>query len=440
MECKFLNYLNRYSIAKRFFIISVFILLFVLLISNIVILKNFKKVIIDREKRLINKWIETSLREHLRFFIYKKDWNKRIDFTPLVNELKKFPDVVNITFYSRKGEILYSIKKGVEKKQCYFKESLNLALKGKFLGKFYRFYDKKSNKEITLQIFFYPFVFKNEIKGIIQICKNAESLLNEINILRLSVLSISFFGYLFYIVIVYFIITTIENREKKLQEEIEKYQRLSCLGNFSAKMSHELGTPLHVIQGNVELIDENVKDDFIKERIEVVNRQINKINNIIKNYLYLAKEPVPEMGYFRLKEFLLRIIDEFAFTIPENITVKTEIEDYTVYSDKDFIEQILYNFVKNSVDSIGEKKGEILIKAYRKDDFLHIEVIDNGKGFPEKIKKQLFDPFFTTKKTGKGTGLGLSVCKDLVTALKGEIYCDSKKEKTTFGIKIPLMN
>ncbi len=440
MECKILNYLNRYSIAKRFFIISVFILLIVLLITNIVIIRNFKKVIIDKEKRLINKWIETSLREHLRFFIYKKEWNKKIDFTPLVNELKKFPDVVNITFYSKDGEMLYTVKKEIEKKQCFFKKSLNMALNGKFLGRFYKFYDPRKRKEITLQIFFYPFIFKNNIKGIIQICMNAESLLNEINMVRLSVLSISFFGYLLYILIVYFIITTIENREKKLQEEIEKYQRLSCLGNFSAKMSHELGTPLHVIQGNVELIDENVKDKFVKERIDVINRQINKINNIIKNYLYLAKEPVPEMEYFKLKEFLLRIIDEFTFTIPENITIKTEIEDYTVYSDKDFIEQILYNFVKNSVDSIGEKKGEILIKAYRKDDFLYIEVIDNGKGFPEKIKKQLFDPFFTTKKTGKGTGLGLSVCKDLITSLKGEIYCDSKDGKTVFGIKIPLIN
>ncbi len=439
MECRFFNYLNKFSIAKKFFISSVFLLLIILLISNIVILKNFKNVFIEREKRLLNKWIETSLREHLRFFIYKRDWDKNIDFTPLVNELKKFPDVVNITFYSKNGDILYSIKKEAYSKKCFFEDSLKFALKGKFFGRFYRL-KTKNGKDIVLQIFFYPFLFKGELKGIIQICKNAKNLINELSLVRFRVLSISFFGFFIYIILVYFIITTIENREKKLQEEIEKYQRLSCLGNFSAKMSHELGTPLHVIQGNVELIEENVEDEFIKERIRVVNRQINKINNIIKNYLYLAKEPVPEKEYFQLKEFLERIISEFSFTIPDNIKIETEIEDYTVYSDKDFIEQILYNFIKNSVDSIGEKKGKIKIKTYRKENFLHIEVIDNGRGFPEEIKDKLFDPFFTTKKTGKGTGLGLSVCKDLITALGGEIYCDSFNGKTIFGIKIPLIN
>jgi len=114
-----------------------------------------------------------------------------------------------------------------------------------------------------------------------------------------------------------------------------------------------------------------------------------------------------------------------------------EIEDFTVYSDKDFIEQILYNFVKNSVDSIGEKEGIIKIRSYQKDKYIHIEIIDNGRGFSEEVKNKLFDPFFTTKKTGKGTGLGLSVCKDLIEALHGEIYCESKNGWTTFGIKVP---
>lgn len=439
MECRFINYMSKFSLAKKFFISSVFILLVILVISNIVILKNFKKVLIEREKRLLNQWIETTLREHLRFYIYKRNWNKNMDFTPLINELKKFPDVVNITFYSNKGEILYSIKRDIFKKKCFFEDSLKLALKGKFFGKFYKF-KNKNDIYITLQIFFYPFIFKKEIKGIIQICKNAEMLIKELYLMRLKVLSISFFGFFSYIILVYFVITTIEKREKRLQEEIERYQRLSCLGNFSAKMSHELGTPLHVIQGNVELIEENVEDVFIKDRIKVVNRQINKINNIIKNYLYLAKEPVPEMQYFQIKEFLERILNEFSFTIPENIEVKKEIEDFTVYTDKDFIEQILYNFIKNSVDSIGEKKGKIIIKTYRKDNYLHIEVIDNGRGFKKEIKDKLFDPFFTTKKTGKGTGLGLSVCKDLINSLGGEIYCDSIPGKTIFGIKIPLIN
>jgi signal transduction histidine kinase len=436
MECKLKEFVNTLSLSKRFFIVSVIILLFILLVFNVIILQNFKKVFIEREKKLFKQWIETSIKEHLRFFIYKKEWNKNIDFTPLVNEIKKLPDIINITFYSPDGKILYTLNESVKKNKCLFYDPIKKASRGDFYGQFFVIKEKKGNS--TVQAFFYPFIFHGKLNGIIQVCKNPSNLLKQIDFLRLIVLLISFFGFLSYMIIVYFIITRIERREKKLQEEIHQYQRLSCLGHFSAKMSHELGTPIHVIQGNVELIGDLTNDDFVKERIEVVNRQIHKINNIIKNYLYLAKEPVPEYNFFYLKEFLLKLIDDFSFTIPDNISIETVIEDCTVYSDKDFIEQILYNFVKNSVDSIGEKKGRIIIKSYIKENYLHIEIIDNGRGFSNDVETKLFDPFFTTKKTGKGTGLGLSVCKDLIESLNGYIYCNSKKGMTLFGIKIPV--
>ncbi len=435
MECKIINKINELPLAKRFFIISVVILLIILLFINVIILNNFKKVFIEREKNLFKQWIETSIKEHLRFFVYKKEWNKNIDFSPLVNEIKKLPDIINITIYSPNGDILFTLDKRVKKLKCIFSDSIKEASKGKYYGKFFAIKSRSGNRSV--QAFFYPFIFQGKLNGIIQVCKNPSNLLKQIDFLRIIVLAISFFGFLFYIIIVYFVITKIEKREQRLQEEIQQYQRLSCLGHFSAKMSHELGTPLHVIQGNVELIGDIVDDSFVKDRIIAVNRQIHKINNIIKNYLYLAKNPVPEYNFFFIKEFLSTLINNFSFIVPDNIKIIMEIEDFTVYSDKDFIEQILYNFVKNSVDSIGEKEGIIKIRSYQKDKYIHIEIIDNGRGFSEEVKNKLFDPFFTTKKTGKGTGLGLSVCKDLIEALHGEIYCESKNGWTTFGIKVP---
>ena len=436
MECNIKSYLSELSIAKKFFIVSVVMLLLILLIFNIVIFQNFKKVFINREKNLFKQWIEATVKGHLNFFVYKKAWNKDMDFIPLVNEIKKFPDIINITFYSPKGEILYILNRKHEKNKCIFKNALSIAKKGDFLGDFFTLKDETGKKQI-IQAFFYPFIFKKRLNGIIQVCKNPENLLKQINYLRLIVLMISFAGFLMYIFIVYFIITKIETREKRLQEEIVQYQRLSCLGHFSAKMSHELGTPIHVIQGNVELIGELIKDDFVEERTEVINRQIRKINNIIKNYLYLAKEPVPEYDFFYLDDFISQIIDNFSFTIPENIKILKDIEDCNVFSDKNFIEQILYNFIKNASDSIGEKNGIIEIKSFSDNTWIYIEVRDNGRGFSKEMKKNLFEPFFTTKKTGKGTGLGLSVCKDLIESLNGEIYCDSNKKETVFGIKIP---
>jgi len=437
MECKIINRVNQLPLAKRFFIISVLILLIILLCINVIILDNFKKVFIEREKNLFKQWIETSIKEHLRFFVYKKEWNKDIDFSPLVNEIKKLPDILTVTFYSPNGKILYTLDKRVKELKCVFSDSVKEASKGKYYGKFFDIKTKSGNRSV--QAFFYPFIFQGKLKGIIQVCKNPSNLLKQIDFLRIIVLSISFFGFLFYIIIVYLVITKIEKREKKLQDKIQQYQRLSCLGHFSAKMSHELGTPLHVIQGNVELIGDIVADSFVRDRIINVNKQIHKINNIIKNYLYLAKNPVPEYNFFFLKEFLSNLINNFSFIVPDNIKIKMEIEDITVYSDKDFIEQILYNFVKNSVDSIGEKKGTIKIRSYRMEKVIHIEIIDNGRGFSEIMKSKLFDPFFTTKKDG--SGLGLSIVHSIINKHNGKIFVNSIEDKgTIFTIYLPAIS
>ena len=432
MNCKIIEQFNQISLSKRFFIISFISLLVILLIFNILIVKNFKNVFIAREKKIFKQLIETSVKQHLRLYVYKYKWDKSFDFTLLINEIKKLPNIYNVSFYTSNGDLITALKLIKQNKDCVFKEGLEKAKKGIFYVKFYKINGR------MIQMFFYPFVFKGKVNGIIQVCKNPDELLKQVNFVRNIVLLISFTGFLLYLFFVYVIITKIERREQLLQDKVIQYQRLSCLGHFSAKMSHELGTPLHVIQGNVELIGDLVKDDFVIQRINIVNRQINKINNIIRNYLYLAKNPVPEYNFFFLKEFLLQIIDEFSSYVPDNIEMNVEIDDVNVYSDKEFIELILYNFIKNAIDSIGEQSGTITIKSYKVSESINIEVIDTGKGFSEKIKEQLFEPFFTTKKTGKGTGLGLSVCKDLVTALGGEIYCSSKNKETVFGIKIPI--
>ena len=125
-------------------------------------------------------------------------------------------------------------------------------------------------------------------------------------------------------------------------------------------------------------------------------------------------------------------------TAADNIKIDYTTSDYDIVSDRGFIEQILFNFIKNSADSIGADNGQIEVKSIIKKPIVDISVTDNGKGVPKEVIDKIFNPFFSTKKTGKGTGLGLSVCKELAEALKGEIYFESNNKNTTFGIRIPV--
>ena len=106
---------------------------------------------------------------------------------------------------------------------------------------------------------------------------------------------------------------------------------------------------------------------------------------------------------------------------------------------------------KDIGDSIEEVKakdtsytGKIKIKTAIVDDFLHIDILDNGKGIAENVQKKIFDAGFTTKKKGQGTGLGLAICKKIIEKHKGEIMFksgsleDEPDYKTIFTIKIPV--
>jgi predicted CoA-binding protein len=83
-------------------------------------------------------------------------------------------------------------------------------------------------------------------------------------------------------------------------------------------------------------------------------------------------------------------------------------------------------------------QGEILIRTRQEEDWVVIEIEDNGPGIPEEIQSSIFSPFFTTKPVGKGTGLGLNITYNIIHKHGGEIKVISKPGKTIFRICLPI--
>ena len=79
-----------------------------------------------------------------------------------------------------------------------------------------------------------------------------------------------------------------------------------------------------------------------------------------------------------------------------------------IFADSDQLQQVFLNIFLNARDAMPDG-GKLSIKSLMKDEFVSVEIQDNGMGIEEKELKQIFDPFFTTKSAGKGTGLGLAV-------------------------------
>ena len=108
--------------------------------------------------------------------------------------------------------------------------------------------------------------------------------------------------------------------------------------------------------------------------------------------------------------------------------------------DRDQMTQVMVNLIKNAVESMDGKGGEVRIKTEELPETgrIHITVADQGCGIRAEDRERIFQPFFTTKSIGKGVGLGLPICYGIVKMHRGTIWYDSVVGSgTQFHIELP---
>ncbi len=91
----------------------------------------------------------------------------------------------------------------------------------------------------------------------------------------------------------------------------------------------------------------------------------------------------------------------------------------------------------NAADAMGDT-GKLLIRAVRENEYMLVEIVDNGPGIPPEVQSRIFEPFFTTKGVGEGTGLGLDVVHRIVQKMRGLVTVKSVPGDTRFQVRIPI--
>jgi len=229
------------------------------------------------------------------------------------------------------------------------------------------------------------------------------------------------------------------NKEiRKAQEEVFRSEKMASIGQIATGVAHEIGNPIGIVLGYVELLkgsdlayDE--KEDFLR-RIE---SEINRISEIIRQLLDFSR---PSSGKKEVTRFHASVDEVVSLLEPQpmmsGIDIKTSLDaDHdTVWADPARLKQLIVNLLINSAESIGESEGQqnaktISIETTNRDDSLLIKFSDNGPGVPDDGIERIFDPFYTTKDPGKGTGLGLSVCHSIIDGLQGDIRAENMSEK-----------
>ncbi len=228
---------------------------------------------------------------------------------------------------------------------------------------------------------------------------------------------------------------------KQLQYEVEKLNRFSVVAEITSAVAHEIRNPLAGIRAMAQAIDEALpENDPQRQYTQRILKQVDRLNDILRAFFNYARPPAPEVRPVRLSEVINDIEPLVANSMNKKAIrfIKRIPPDLPrVLFDPTQLQQVLLNFILNSIDAVEEGRGVIELRAEEVKDFprmadkktVRIDIKDNGAGIPEHLQERVFMPFFTTKPWG--TGLGLSVVKRIVEENAGLVEFSSAPGRGT---------
>ena len=166
-------------------------------------------------------------------------------------------------------------------------------------------------------------------------------------------------------------------------------------------------------------------------------KRITEIVKALKGYSYMDQAPIQMVDvHDGLNDTLVMLSSKLRDGITVNLDFAADLPRLEAYGSE--LNQVWTNLIDNAIAAM-DNKGSLDLKTYRDEDWIVVEIADNGSGIPTETQEKIFDPFFTTKAPGEGTGLGLSISHSIVVEKhEGQISVSSKPGNTRFTIKLPL--
>lgn len=282
------------------------------------------------------------------------------------------------------------------------------------------------------------------------------------------------YAILIYIIIVILIVFNIKNKVKKLDRLVDKrtrelsdemkrnnelFEKVIELeknkNNYLINMSHELRTPLNVIYSTEQLIrelnksDEGIEKNKLDNYMGILRNNTNRLLKIINDLIDTSKI---EHGSYRIdiKEVdIVYVVEEAALSLRNyiegkgiNLIIDPEIEEKIIEADPNEIERCIVNIVSNAA-KFTSSGGNIRVDIKELNDWVKIEITDDGIGIPKEYHKLIFNRFSQVvdknAEAKGGSGLGLTITKKIIELHEGEIYVESEVGKgSKFVIILPI--
>ena len=233
---------------------------------------------------------------------------------------------------------------------------------------------------------------------------------------------------------------------RKQQEKLLIAERYAAWETVARKLAHEIKNPLTPIQLSIDRLQEKFylkitdgKDEF-KNYLNTINRQIKDIENLVNEFSSFARMPQPIFKRVKISSIIKRAFDFYRMSSVNELILQTSDKELAIKGDEEQLYRVLINLIKNSEDSISEKrektigfKGKISVEIDDNNDYIAITLTDNGIGIKDITK--IMTPYFTTK--DNGTGLGLPIVSKIINEHFGEITITNNTPGVRVLITLP---
>jgi signal transduction histidine kinase len=232
-------------------------------------------------------------------------------------------------------------------------------------------------------------------------------------------------------------------------DKLRKSEREEAWREMAKQVAHEIKNPLTPMKLSLQYLQRAGKlqpekmQTLLPNLTATIMEQINTLDYIATSFSQFASMPEPEKVSFNLAELVEKTIDLYRHQMDVHHLFHYcgEASTFLIFADRHQIQRVINNLLNNAMQAIPpEKEGEIGIRLFQSSQqFIRLEIMDNGKGVENEIHEKIFSPYFTTKSSG--TGLGLAMCKDIIESSGGKIgFHSTKNIGTCFWIEMPLSN
>lgn len=275
---------------------------------------------------------------------------------------------------------------------------------------------------------------------------------------------------------------------KDTQAQLVDAEKMASLGQLTAGIAHEINNPINFVSSNIEPLKRDIEDlieliqryqnleeselskeersklieDIIEFKDEIdldyISEEISQLINGIQNGAERTTDIVRGLRTFsRLDENDLKEADielglDSTLTLlgsklRGHIELRKEYEGIPmIFCNAGKLNQVFMNLITNSIQAIEERQkkeldhqGVLTVRTLRSEEFVCVEIEDNGAGMSEEVKKRVFEPFFTTKAVGEGTGLGLSIAYKILQQHNAVTQINTDVGKgCKFSINLPI--